>query len=76
MFHYILIQGLFQKNLRRAVMRYVNLSNLLALRLIATKVEKRFPNYETLVRAKLLLPNEVSRNNSTNGIMQALETIF
>ena len=47
-------------------MRYVNLSNLLALRLIATKVEKRFPNYETLVRAKLLLPNEVSRNNTAN----------
>ena len=70
--HNILIQGLFQKNLRRAVMRYVNLSNLLALRLIATKVEKRFPNYETLVRAKLLLPNEVSRNNTSKRTIQAL----
>ena len=54
-------------------MRYVNLSNLLALRLIATKVEKRFPNYETLVRAKLLLPNEVSRNDTARKI-RALKT--
>ena len=46
-------------------MRYVNLSNLLALRLIATTVEKRFPDYETLVRAKLLLPNEVRYQYTT-----------
>ena len=50
-------------------MRYVNLSNLLALRLIATKVEKRFPDYETLVRAKLLLPNEVSNQYTTKNIV-------
>ena len=55
-------------------MRYVNLSNLLALRLIATKVEKRFPDYETLVRAKLLLPNEVSNQHTTkNRVLNAYE---
>ena len=55
-------------------MRYVNLSNLLALRLIATKVEKRFPDYDTLVRAKLLLPNEVSNQYTTkNRVLNAYE---
>ena len=55
-------------------MRYVNLSNLLALRLIATKVEKRFPDYDTLVRAKLLLPNEVSNQHTTkNKVLNAYE---
>ena len=55
-------------------MRYVNLSNLLALRLIATKVEKRFPDYETLVRAKLLLPNEVSSQYTTkNRVLNVYE---
>ena len=55
-------------------MRYVNLSNLLALRLIATKVEKRFPDYDTLVRAKLLLPNEVSNQYTTkNRVLNVYE---
>ena len=40
-------------------MRYVNLSSILALRLMAPKVEKRFPSLKTLVDAKLLLPMEV-----------------
>ena len=57
-------------------MRYVNLSNLLALRLIATTVEKRFPDYETLVRAKLLLPNEVSYQYTTkNRVLNAYEFV-
>ena len=58
--YFIRQKNLFKKNLRRAIMRYVNLSNLLALRLLAPKVEKRFPSYQTLVDAKLLLPREVS----------------
>ena len=62
--YFIRQKNLFKKNLRRAIMRYVNLSNLLALRLLAPKVEKRFPSYQTLVDAKLLLPREVS--NSLN----------
>ena len=57
-------------------MRYVNLSNLLALRLIATKVEKRFPDYDTLVRAKLLLPNEVSNQYTTkNRVLNVYEFV-
>jgi len=50
-----------KKNLRRAIMRYVNLSNLLALRLLAPKLEKRFPTYQSLVEANLLLPREADR---------------
>ena len=42
-------------------MRYVNLSNILALKLIAPKVDKRFPSYQTLVDAKVLLPKEVNQ---------------
>ena len=51
---------MFKKNLRRAIMRYVNLSSILALRLIASKVNTRFPTYSSLVDAKLLLPSEVT----------------
>lgn len=54
-------RNIFKKNLRRAIMRYVNLSNILALKLIAPKVDKRFPSYQTLVDAKVLLPKEAER---------------
>ena len=54
---------MFQKHLRRTIMRYVNLSSILALRLIAVKVHERFPTYESLVEAKLLLPAEVIDTN-------------
>ena len=40
-------------------MRYVNLSSILAFTKIACKVQQRFPSYESLVEAKLLLPHEV-----------------
>ena len=56
---------LFQKkhirNLRRTVMRYVNLSNILVLRKISKKVEKRFPTSQTLVNEKLMLQPEMER---------------
>lgn len=42
-------------------MRYVNLSSILAFTKIACKVQQRFPSYESLVEAKLLLPHEVRR---------------
>jgi len=51
----------FKKNLRRTTMRYVNLSNLLALRLLAPRLQKRFPDYQSLVDANLLLPREADR---------------
>ena len=40
-------------------MRYVNLSMVLVYRLVSTKVHARFPTYESLVQAKLMLPHEV-----------------
>ena len=54
-------QNLFAKNLRRTVIRYVNLSNILVLRKISSKVESRFPTRQSLADAKLLLPHEMSR---------------
>ena len=42
-------------------MRYVNLSIVLVFRLVSTKVHKRFPNYQSLVEARLMLPHEVQR---------------
>ena len=40
-------------------MRYVNLSSVLALRLISDSVNKKFPDYNSLVEAKLLTEEEV-----------------
>ena len=42
-------------------MRYVNLSTILAYRLVSQKVMDRFPDYDSLVQAKLMLPSEVKR---------------
>ena len=51
----------FTKNLRRTVIRYVNLSIILVYRLISRRVMDRFPDYESLINAKLLLPSEAAR---------------
>ena len=42
-------------------MRYVNLSTILVYRLVSLKAKSRFPNYQSLVDAKLMLPIEVER---------------
>ena len=42
-------------------MRYVNLSSILVYRLVSKKVQNRFPDYESLIESKLMLPNEVER---------------
>ena len=42
-------------------MRYVNLSIVLVFRLVSGKVKSRFPDYQSLVHAKLLLPSEMKR---------------
>ena len=42
-------------------MRYVNLSTVLVFRLVSTKVSERFPNYQSLIEARLMLPHEVER---------------
>ena len=55
------MQNLFTKNLRRAIMRYVNLSNILVLRKISRKVKSTYPTRQSLVDAKLLLPQEMMR---------------
>ena len=42
-------------------MRYTNLSTILVYRLVSQKVMDRFPDYDSLVNAKLMLPQEVQR---------------
>ena len=42
-------------------MRYVNISSILVFRLVSQNVQDRFPDYESLVEATLLLPHEVKR---------------
>ena len=55
-------------------MRYVNLSNILELKLIAPKVDKRFPSYQTLVDAKVLLPKEVNQWILMNKLVISLNS--
>ncbi len=57
----IFIKDPFRRNLRRAVMRYVNLSTILVYRLVSKKVKNRFPDYESMIEAKLILPHEAER---------------
>lgn len=58
---YIPGKDAFRCNLRRTVMRYVNLSIVLVFRLVSAKVHARFPDYQSLVNAKLMLPTEAER---------------
>ena len=51
---------MYHRTLRRTIIRYVNLSTILVLRLVAASVQNRFPTYESLVKADLLLPHEKS----------------
>ena len=42
-------QDLFRKNLRRTVIRYVNLSTVLVYRLVSFRVQQRFPGCSHLL---------------------------
>ena len=44
--------------MRRTIMRYINLSLILTLRLICLPVKKRFPLYDHLVEAGILEKGE------------------
>ena len=57
----VILQDQFAKNLRRTVMRYVNLSNILVLRQVSTKIHDQFSTLESLVEQKLLLYHESER---------------
>ena len=56
-----------KKNLRRTVMRYVNLSTVLVYRLVSSKVKERFPDNESLIKANLILREEVQRLEEAKG---------
>ena len=47
-------------------MRYVNLSTVLVYRLVSVKVHARFPTYQSMIDAKLLLPQEAARLKAIN----------
>ena len=44
--------------MRRTIMRYINLSLILTLRLVCLPVKKRFPHYDHLVEAGILEKGE------------------
>ena len=44
-------------------MRYVNLADILVYRMVSGQVLKRFPDDQSLIDAKLMLPNEVNKLN-------------
>ena len=50
-------------------MRYVNLSIVLVFRLVTRKVEKRFPDEQSLVDANLLWPEEAEKLKKCNEKM-------
>ena len=50
--------------MNKTVMRYVNLADILIYRMVSGKVLKRFPDDQSLIDAKLMLPNEVNKLNA------------
>ena len=48
-------------------MRYVNLADILIYRMVSGKVLKRFPDDQSLIDAKLMLPNEVNKLNAIDN---------
>ena len=49
---------MYHRTLRRTIIRYANLSSILVLRLVASQVHERFPTYDSLMKADLLLQHE------------------
>ena len=68
----ILFQDDFNKNLRRTVMRYVNLSTILVYRLVSEKVMARFPDYDSLIKGVVSYFSYRNSNQSSWWIMQEL----
>ena len=60
------MQSTYHRTLRRTVMRYVNLSTVLVYRLVSCKVHARFPTYQSMIDANLLLKEEAARLKSIN----------
>uniref|UniRef100_A0A8D2IY70 Bestrophin homolog n=1 Tax=Varanus komodoensis TaxID=61221 RepID=A0A8D2IY70_VARKO len=54
--------------LRRTLMRYTNLLNVLILRSVSTAVFKRFPSIEHVVTAGLMTPEEHKKFDSLNSL--------
>ena len=53
--------------MNKTVMRYVNLADILVYRMVSGKVLKRFPDDQSLIDAKLMLPNEVNKLNAIDN---------
>ena len=56
-------------------MRYVNLADILVYRMVSGKVLDRFPDDQSLIDAKMILPNEVKKLNSIDDTNERIQEI-
>ena len=56
-------------------MRYVNLADILVYRMVSGKVLDRFPDDQSLIDAKMILPNEVKKLNSIDDTNERIREI-
>lgn len=68
------IQDEYTRNLRRTVMRYINLSTLLVFRIVSKKVSTRYPDYETLVNEALMTSDEANILAEIDTLLKPFET--
>ena len=61
-----LFQSPYLRKLRRTIMRYVNVSSIIAFTNITRKLHDQYPNYQSFIGKKLLLPHEVISINRGN----------
>ncbi len=64
----LLMQDDYSRTLRRTIMRYLNLSTILVFRTVSQKVKARFPKYESLVDAGVMLPGEDLRLSKVDAL--------
>ena len=65
-----------QKSIRRLVVRWANLSNILTLRRLSTGITRRFPTFDHLVEAGLLTEREMEKLEDMLATTDALYPLF
>eukprot|EP00092_Neocalanus_flemingeri_P040560 GFUD01044166.1.p1 GENE.GFUD01044166.1~~GFUD01044166.1.p1 ORF type:complete len:517 (+),score=100.24 GFUD01044166.1:245-1795(+) len=64
------------KRIRRLVIRWANLANILTLRRMSTEIARRFPTYDHLVEAGLLTESELKKLDKMIETTDALYPIY
>merc|ERR1711892_239747 len=64
------------RRVRRLVIRWANLANILTLRRMSTEIARRFPTYDHLVEAGLLTEKEQERLDKIIGTTDSLYPIY